>query len=325
MNFYKLKAVITEIYGSIDTLKLSDEPIPSLKHGEVLINVKACSINPIDWKILRGNLKILFGKKPPKILGSDFCGKIVKIGENSNYKIGDEVWGLLQIRNLGKNHGTNAEYIVCDEKIIDYKPKNLTFEESASFPLACLTSFQALIHQAKIKKKQNILINGCSGGVGIFAIQIAKYYDCTITGICSEKNRIFSKQLGCDNIIDYQKEDILKNDNNYDIWFDVIGNYSFPLIKHQLSSKGFYINSMPTREALINTSWHSLFNIFRNKKAQVVMVKPSKKDLLEIRSLVEKNILKTKVDKIYKLNEYVDAYKYSQSQRAQGKLVIKVS
>lgn len=315
-----MKAIITKAYGSVDVLSVENVDSPTIQEDEILVQVKAASINPLDWRIRSGEMKIMTGKTPPRILGSDYAGVVSKIGKNIHkYKVGDEVFGLLDIVKV--KEGTYAEYVKVKENDINIKPSNSSFEEAASLPLVSLTSYQAFVNIAKAKKGNKVLINGCSGGVGSAAVQIAKALGYKTTGICSTKNVDFAKSLGADHIIDYKKENVLNRHEKYDVIFDTVGNLKFSLSKNILESKGTYVTTAVTVPAMI---FSPLANIFRSKKYKLVVVKPNTEDLTRIKQMVEDKELKGQVSKIFNLQEVKEAQLMSQNGGFYGKLVLKV-
>ena len=314
-----MKAIITKDYGSVDVLSIENIDLPIIQEDEILVQVKAASINPLDWRIRTGEMKIMTGKTPPRILGSDYAGVVNKVGKNiKKYKIGDEVFGLIDIVKV--KEGTYAEYVKVKENDISIKPKNSSFEESASLPLVSLTSYQAFVNVAKAKKGSNVLINGCTGGVGSAAVQIAKALGYKTTGICSTNNVDYAKTLGADHVIDYKKENVLDSKKKYDIIFDTVGNLKFPLSRKILEAKGTYVTTAVTLPAMI---FSPLGNMFRSKKFKLVIVKPNSDNLREIKQLVENGKLKGQVTKIFDFEQIKEAHEMSQNGGFSGKLVLK--
>lgn len=315
-----MKAIITKAYGSVDVLSVENVDLPAIQEDEILVQVKAASINPLDWRIRTGEMKIITGKTPPRILGSDYAGVVNKVGKNiRKYKIGDEVFGLIDIVKV--KEGTYAEYVKVKENDINIKPENSSFEETASLPLVSLTSYQALVNIAKAKKGNKVLVNGCSGGVGSSAVQIAKALGYETTGICSTKNVGFAKTLGADRVIDYKKENVLSKNEKYDIIFDTVGNLKFSLSKKILESKGTYVTTAVTVPAMI---FSPLANMFRTKQFKLVIVKPDAENLTIIRQMVENKELKGQVSKVFNLDDVKEAHLMSQNGGYSGKLVLKV-
>jgi NADPH:quinone reductase-like Zn-dependent oxidoreductase len=180
-----MKAIITEKYGDVDVLRQQEVDKPEAQENEILVKVHAFSINPVDWKIRRGDLKLLVGRKPPKILGGDYAGVVSEVGKQiTNFQIGDEVFGLV---NAFKG-GTYAEFVRVKKEEIAPKPQNLNFEEAASLPLVSLTAYQSLVDKGQLQPGHHVMINGCSGGVGLSALQIANALGGRVTGVCSTKN-----------------------------------------------------------------------------------------------------------------------------------------
>ncbi len=315
-----MKAVITKEYGSIDVLNIENVEKPVIGEDEILVEVKAASINPLDWRIRTGEMKMMTGKIPPRILGSDYSGIIAEIGKNiRNYKKGDEVFGM--INGMKAKEGTYAEFVKVKESDISLKPKNINFEEAASLPLVALTAHKALIDIAKIKNGSSVLINGCTGGVGNVAVQIAKALGCKTTGICSTSNIKFAKEIGCDNVIDYKKDAVLKSGTNYDVIFDTVGNLEFTESKHFLKTGGIYVTTAATLSALILSP---IANIFRSRKLKVVIVAPNSNSLAIIRDMVEKKELKGHIFKMFSIDQIKEAHELSQKGGFRGKLVIKM-
>lgn len=202
-----MRAIVTTKYGSVEVLEEQEVEKPVTQHNDILIQVYAFSVNPVDWKVRRGDAKLLTGRKPPKILGADYAGMVIEVGKQiTNYKMGDAVFGMV---NAFKG-GTYAEFVKVKEEETCLKPENLSFEEAASLPVVAVTAYQSLVRQGQLKQGDHVLINGCSGGVGLSGVQIAKTLGCKVTGVCSTKNVEVAKKMGVDHVIDYTKEDILK-------------------------------------------------------------------------------------------------------------------
>ena len=203
------------------------------------------------------------------------------------------------------------------------KPKNLSFEEAASLPIAALTSYRSLVHKGKVKRDDYVMINGCSGGVGIYGVQIARALGCRVAGVCSTKNVKTVKKIGVDNAIDYIQEDILKEKEAYDIFLDAVGNQSFSIVKDTLKPRGTYITTLPSFEAFVLAPF---INVFSSKKIKKVMITPGKKcaeDLDILKNMVESGKIVPVIEKIYPVDEIQDVHVLSESGRTVGKLVIK--
>ncbi len=314
-----MKAIITKKYGSSDVLEIAEVEKPLIKDHEILVKVKAFSVNPVDWKVRKGLAKIFTGLKPPLILGGDFSGIIDQVGNKvKGYKSGDEVFGLV---NAFKG-GAYAEYVRASEKGICFKPQNFSFEEAASTPIAALASYLSLYVESKIEEGKHVMINGCSSSVGIFAVQLAKAINCEITGVCSTRNIDFAKKIGVDNILDYTKEKILTGISKYDIFLDAVGNQKFRKVRKVLKPRGTYITTLPRMSSIVVAP---IMNIFSSKKSKTVMVGPSTesaKGLQNLKKLAENNKLLPIIEKIYNPDEIREAHKLSETGRVVGKLVI---
>ncbi len=313
-----MKAIITSKYGSVKVLQPQDVDRPIIADDEILVQVHACSVNPIDWKVRRGDFKILTGRKPPRILGGDYAGIVAEVGNQVTlYQPGDAVWGFVETFK----RGTYAEFVKVKAKEIGPKPDNLSFEEAASLPLVGLTAYQALVYAGRLKKGYHILVNGCSGGVGLAAMQIAKALECKVTGVCSTNNLQLARKMGANDVIDYTKQDVLKCMGIYDIFFDVVANKSFAQAQRTLKPGGVYVRTLPSFESMIAGP---LLNLFRAKKAKVIDCKASAKDLAILKEMVEDGKLVPLIEKVYPLDQVHAAHTRSETGRVVGKLVLKV-
>lgn len=310
-----MKAIICPSYGSADVLKVVNlnEPKPSAK--QVLIEVKAASVNPVDWKIRSGALKIKTGLKPPRILGSDFSGVIVTVGSQvSDYAVGDEVWGKFD----SFKGGSYAQMVVAGLNNISHKPKSLDFFQAAAVPNVALTAYQALVKKSNLQVGQSVLINGASGGVGSMAVQIAKAMNCHVTAVCSGKNRALVESLGADVVLDYKQEDILTEKNAYDVFFDCVANQAFFKVRSTLKPGATHIKTTPD----LITAVGSIFKIFNFKHPEHIMVKPSHTDLLQLKKWLDNSQLKPIVQQVLPMSEVVQAHQLSETGRVVGKLVL---
>ncbi len=312
-----MKAVSIEKYGGPDVLQYKDHPIPEINAEELLIKVIASSVNPVDWKLRKGMLKFLPGQKLPKILGGDIAGVVEKVGENvTEFKVGDEIYGLIS----AAKGGAYAEYAIAKPHQIAIKPKNISFEEAATIPLAGLTAYQSLKRLGKLKQGDQVFINGCSGGVGHFAVQIAKAMGASVTGTCSTKNINIVKELGADKVIDYTKETIYRKDFNYNIIFDAVANQSARKVKKYLCKNGRYVTTLPSISVFLNM----IFGIFRSQKSKIIAVKSISEDLRFLSELVKSKKLDTVIDRTYGLKDIKAAHIYSETGRVVGKLAITI-
>ena len=311
-----MKAVITSGYGSVEVLSIEDIEKPKIGKNELLIRIHACSVNPIDWKIRKGLFKIISGKRPPKILGGDFSGIVDEVdSEIKNFKIGDEVWGHI---NALKG-GAYAEYIKVNVDNICLKPKNFDFIQAASIPLAGLTAYQSLVDYGKIKENSKVLINGCTGGVGSIAVQVAKFLGCNVTGVCSAKNAEYAKSIGVDVIVDYKQENILNSNKTFDSIYDFVGNMIFSESKKIIKEQGSFITVNPSFPLLI---FGGIINCFRSKKCKGMLVKSSSNNLKKLKDMAESEALKATVEMVFPLEKVQQAHTHSESGRVVGKVVM---
>lgn len=331
-----MKAMIIDRYGKVP-LKLADMPVPTLGENDVLAEIFAASINPVDFKIRDGKLRMLIKYDMPLILGNDFSGVVKQVGSRvKKFKVGDEIYG----RAVKDRIGTFAEYIAIDEDAIALKPKNLSFEEAASIPLVGLTSYQALHDILRLSVGQKVLIHAGSGGVGTFAIQLAKSMGAYVATTTSEAGFQLVKKLGADLIINYRNEEFDKILQNYDAVFDTIGGKtlekSFRVVKPggQIVSiaglpnarfgkeygAGFFKTSLFRIATLKITKLEKQYNV----KYTFLFMKPSGEQLSTITDLIEAEKIKPVIDRIFPFEDAQKAMEYSESGRAKGKIILKI-
>src|SRR5437763_2594910 len=324
-----IKAIVHCEYGSPDVLKIKDVEKPVPNNDQLLVRVRAASVNPLDLTI-RGPWMIrpLLGLRKPKDtrLGVDYSGTVEAVGKNvTNFKPGDEVFG-------GKN-GALAEYVcVLTDRGVVAKPSNMTFEQAASVPVAALTALQGLRDKGKIQAGQRVLINGASGGVGTFAVQIAKSFGAEVTGVCSTRNLDLVRSIGAYHVIDYTKGDFTKTDQRYDLIFDLVGNHSFSERRHILNANGICVmagiggagwhDGMATR--LIGELNAYLRSRFVSQKFITYIAQFNKKDMIVLADLMQSGKLTPVIDRTYKLSDVPEALRYLEQGHARGKVVIAV-
>jgi NADPH:quinone reductase-like Zn-dependent oxidoreductase len=323
-----MKAIVYEKYGSFSNLKIKDVGKPVIKDEEVLIKVCAVSINHADLELLKGNPLIrLFGygllKPKHNILGSDVSGVVEAVGRNVRaFKPGDEVFGDLS----ACGSGGLAEYVRADQKYIAIKPGNISHTVAAAVPLAAVTALQGL-KKGKIQAGQKVLINGASGGVGFYALQLAKAFDTQVTAVCSTRNLEKARKAGADSVIDYTKTDFTAQNIKYDLILGVNGYHPMKDYKKALSDHGTYImiggTGRQIKEAMLYASFFSEKN--GRKLGSLGMAKPNAEDLKFIAGLMEKGKIVPSVDKIYPLKDTAEAFRYMIKEHAMGKVVIEVS
>ena len=325
----RMKAIRYCEYGSADdVLKLEEIEKPVPNDNEVLVRVRAVSLRFFDDGMLRGGVgRLLFGLRKPRNTcpGSDFAGTVEAVGRNvTEFKAGDEVFGV--------RAGALAEYIcVKAERAVVMKPSNVTFEQAASIPTA-LTALQGLRDAGRVKAGQKVLINGASGGVGTFAVQIAKAFGAEVTGVCSTKNLDLVRSLGADHVIDYTKEDYTKGEQRYDVIYDLVNNHSFAERRGVLKPGGICVLAgiggsgmhEETLSRVVGVLTTSVQSKFVKEKFVTFAVNFNKKDLGILRGLAESGKIVAAVTKTYPLSETAAAYKYLETGHVQGKIAITI-
>lgn len=330
-----MKAVVFTKYGSPDFLEFKEVEIPTPKQNEVLVKVKAASINSWDWELLKGTPfinRLVFGLFKPKkinILGFDIAGRVEAVGSKvTQFQAGDEVFGDLSHGGWGGF----AEYTCAGEHELTLKPAKLTFEQAAAVPQAGLLALQGLL-KGKIQQtlniqnrpRQRVLINGASGGSGTFAVQIAKSFGAEVTGVCSTSKMDLVRSLGADHVIDYSQEDFTKNGQHYDLIIDAQGYHSIFDYRRALSPKGIYVmhggcNASVNQVILLGP----LISMLGTKKMRLLMHKANK-DMALMMELLDGGMVAPVIDRCYPLSETVEALRYFGERRTRGKLVITVA
>ncbi|MBD2336057.1 NAD(P)-dependent alcohol dehydrogenase [Calothrix sp. FACHB-156] len=313
-----MKAVVIRRYGSAEVLQYEDVEQPTIKADQLLVKIHASSVNPVDWKIRQGMLRSLIRKKFPMILGFDLAGEVVEVGSAvKGFQPGDAIYGSTALPG-----GAYAEFAAVSANLVAPKPTNLSYEQAAVVPLAALTALQALRDQGNIQPGQSVLINGAAGGVGIFAVQIAKALGTEVTGVCSTKNLDMVKSLGADRVIDYTQQDFTKDTSSYDIIFDVVGKRSPADCQRVLKPNGVYITTLPNAESFVQSI---LTTFLPGKKVKFIIEKPNTKDLLYLRDLIEVGKIYVVIHRTYPLQELAAAHTESETERAVGKIAITVT
>ena len=328
-----MKAIVIGRFGSPDVLELvSDYPRPKLQSNQVLIQVHVAGINPIDCKAREGQLRLLEGSKFPLILGNDASGVVVETGSSvTKFKAGDEVFGFLDSypkpswKGFAKS-GAYAEFAATREDTLALKPANMSHIEAASVPLAALTAYQ-VFRKTGVKAGMKMLINGASGGVGIFAVQLAKHVGCSVTALCSERNHDMVIGLGADHVIDYKKHPIASIQGSYDYIYDVAATTSYLQCRHLLSRTGIFVtNANLTAPFNMLTTWTlpllSLIGV--KQRTDFAWVKSSGKDLEAIAKIIDEGDVKTVIDRIFAMDNASAAHEHSESGRVQGKIIIDI-
>jgi NADPH:quinone reductase-like Zn-dependent oxidoreductase len=326
-----VKAIVRGRYGSPDVLELTEIDKPEPGDDEVLVRVHAASVNPADWHFLRGTpyiARLQLGLRKPKdrVLGCDVAGRVEAVGKDvTMFRPGDDVFGSPFMHGLG----AFAEYVCVPEDLLAPKPTTLSFEQAAAVPLAASTALQGLRDHGRIEPGQRVLIIGASGGVGTFAVQIAKSFEAEVTGVCSTRNVDIARSLGADHIIDYTEEDFTKSGQKYDLIFQLAGTRSPSECRGALTPKGTLVLSSGESdgrwigpvERIVKAL---VLSPFVSQKMVSFTVKPNKEDLQFLRQLIETGKLAPVIDRTYPLAEVPEAIRYLEEGHARGKVVITV-
>jgi NADPH:quinone reductase-like Zn-dependent oxidoreductase len=325
-----MKAIVYEGFGSPDILRYQDLDKPVPGDNEVLLKVRAASVNPLDWKLMKGGplpARILLGLGKPKIRrpGVDVAGQIEAIGRNvTQFKPGDEVFGTCL--------GAFAEYATSAsafglKSALAHKPENVSFEQAASAPVAALTALQGLRDKGRIQRGHKALINGAAGGVGTFAVQIAKLFGANVTGVCSTSNIDLVRSIGADRAIDYTRDDFTRSGERYDIILDCVGNPPLSGCRRVLNPKGILVLvGAPDRATgiLARTTGALVSSWFASKKMIFFIARMNKEDLTAVGEFMATGKVTPVIDRRYRLNEASEAFRYVEKGHARGKVVIAV-
>ena len=320
-----MKAIVYRCYGSPDVLTYEDIEKPMPGDDEVLVKVHAASVNPLDWHYMRGSpyfIRLGSGVGAPKDirLGVDFAGTVEAVGKDvEQFKLGDEVFG-------GAN-GAFSEYVtVRDSRALAMKPANITFEQAASVPIAAITALQALRDKGKIKTGHRVLINGASGGVGTFAVQIAKSFGAEVTGVCSTRNVEMVRSIGADHVFDYKKENYTESGKQYDLIIDNVGNHSLLANRRVLSPEGVLVivggAGGNWLGPLIRPIKALLLSPFVGQEFVLILAQLRQEDLAILADLMQAGTVTPVIDRSYRLSEVAAAIRYSEEGHARGKIII---
>jgi NADPH:quinone reductase-like Zn-dependent oxidoreductase len=326
-----VKAIVRDRYGSPDVLELTDIDKPEPADDEVLLRVHGASVNPADWHILRGApyiARMQFGLRKPKdrVLGCDVAGRVEAVGNNvTMLKPGEEVFGSPFMHGLG----AFAKWVRISEDLLAPKPANLSFEQAAAVPLAASTALQGLRDHGRIEPGHKVLIIGASGGVGTFAVQIAKSFDAEVSGVCSTRNLEMVRSVGADHVIDYTVEDFTHSGQKYDLIFQLAGTLSPSECRSVLTSNGTLVLSSGESEGrwlgpVERVIKALVLSPFVSQKMASFTVKPNREDLQLLKQFIEDGNLTPVIDRTYPLAQLPEAIRYLEEGHARGKVVISV-
>jgi NADPH:quinone reductase-like Zn-dependent oxidoreductase len=317
-----MKAIVRTQYGSPELLQFIEIATPAPRDNEVLIEVSASSVNPVDLYVMSGGFGRLFAwwhKPKRKVLGCDIAGRVEAAGRNvKEFRPGDEVFGV-----IGFAGGGFAEYACAPEHKLALKPANLSFEEAAAVPIAAITALQGLRDKGRIQPGQKVLIDGASGGVGTFAVQIAKSFGAEVTAVCSTRNMDTARSLGADHVIDYTRENFTKSGQRYDLILGANARHSIFDYRRALSQDGIFVIAGAGLARLLQTIlFGPLLSSIGSKKTRFFLAKINHKDLVSLKCLLETGKVKPVIDRRYSLSDGAEALRYLAEGHAQGKVVI---
>ncbi len=311
-----MKAIIINKYGGPEVLEYCDVVTPEPGPGEILIKVKAASVNPVDWKVRMGRLKLITGRKFPLYLGVEAAGIIEKIGDNvKDLEPGMKVFA-------GKNHtgGAYAEYFCVKAENAVILPEEIGFEEGSTLAVTGVTALQALRDHGELEEGMRVLINGASGGFGIYALQIAKIMGANVAAVCSTKNLRLVRSLKADKLIDYTKRSWYRGNEKFDIIIDAVGNLTFRKVKNNLNKHGILIKLNLSAKTWFDQYFTSLLS---NKKVKMILLKNAREDVKWVRDQIALGKIRVRIDKTFKLEDARKAHEYSETGRARGKIILK--
>ncbi|NUK35360.1 NAD(P)-dependent alcohol dehydrogenase [Streptomyces lunaelactis] len=324
-----MKAIVQDRYGSPDVLELREVDKPVVADHEVLVRVRTAAVNARDWHLMRGDpylarLVLGFGRPKTKIRGTDFAGQVEAVGKDVNrFRPGDEVFG--------EADGAFAEYVCAPDDVVEPKPANLTFEQAAALPLAGNTALMGLRDLGRVQPGQTVLVNGASGGVGTFAVQIAKAFGAEVTGVCSTRNVDLVRSVGADHVVDYTREDFTRNGRRYDVVLDLVGNRSLAECRRALTPAGTLVLSgggVSEGGSLVGPIGLILrgqaLSRFVSQRLLVLTATPNKENLAALRELAESGKVTPVIDRTYPLREVPEAIRYLEVEHAHAKVVITV-
>jgi NADPH:quinone reductase-like Zn-dependent oxidoreductase len=323
-----MKAIVYTEYGSPDVLALKEVEKPAPGDNEVLVKVQAAAANAADWRLLRGEpraVRLMYGVLKPKntILGADVAGRVEAVGRNvTQFQPGNEVFGDLSRCGFGGF----AEYVCASEDALVLKPANLSFEQAAAVPMAAVTALQGLRDKGQVKPGQQVLINGASGGVGTFAVQIARAFGAEVTGVCSTRKMDMVRSIGADRVIDYTQEDFTTTGQQYDLILAVNGYHPILAYRRALKPGGIYVMTGGSTAQMFQAMLLGPpISMIGSKKMANVMAQPNAADLAFMKELLEAGQVTPVIDRCYPLSEVAEAIRYLEEGHALGKVIINVA
>jgi len=312
-----MKAYYMTAYGGPEVMQYGDVPAPSVRKGESIVQVRAVSLNPLDWKIRNGQTRFITGRKFPKILGADFAGEIKELnGEMINLTVGDRVYGSIRI--YLKNQGALAEEVAVPIKALHKIPEGCSYEEAAALPIAALTALNGLRLCGNLENK-NIVVNGATGGVGHFAVQMAIAAGASITAVSSTKNLELARTLGAQRVINYTEENITKKSEKYDIFFDAYGKVKFTDAQRILEKRGIFATTLGMPGVMLTKLWNTLIG---KQKVVLANYRGKAEDYRALEKQIEKGKVKPLLGKVFPFRETHRAFEASEKGGVAGKIII---
>ncbi len=313
-----MKAAVYRRYGSAEVLKVDELPSPKPDPIEVLVRVRAASVNPIDWKIRRGDLKFLTRRQFPRVPGADLSGEVVECGSAAvGFEVGDEVFAMVS----PLEGGCFAEYRTVPVNLLVRKPDGLSHSQAAAVPLAALTAQRALALKPDLGPASTVLINGASGGVGTFAVQLAHRIGSMVVAVSSERNRDLVRELGAGEVIDYTREPVLSRVDRYDLILDAVGSLRYRVARPCLAPGGVFVTLLQEPRKYLERI-AAVFS--RARRMRIIIVEPSREGLEQLGAQLERGEIRPVVDTVYPLEQSAAAHQHSESGRARGKIVVEL-
>jgi NADPH:quinone reductase-like Zn-dependent oxidoreductase len=313
-----MKAFYATGYGDLSVMTYGDFPLPSVRNGEVLVQVKAASINPVDWKVRSGELRFITGFSFPKILGTDFAGVIIDVGRGAaGFKLNDRVYGTSSV--VMRRSGTLTEQLSVATGSLRLIPESLSFEQAASLPVAALTALNGLRRSGQLHGR-HVLVNGASGGVGHFVVQIAKAKGAKVTGVCSAKNAGFVRSLGADEVLDYRTMDL--RGRKFDVLFDAFGHLDLAIADSALADGGIYLTTTMWPATFMKAMWRELTG---KKRFLAANMRGRSEDYQELERLLTSGAIKPHIGKIFSLASAHQAFEALEQGGVAGKIILTIN
>ena len=312
----KMRAIVIDRYGGPDVLHEVSVPRPFPKRGQVLVRTRFVGVNPKDVVVRKGKFQVATGKRFPLIVGHDIAGEVVEAGAAADLAVGDAVYGMIN-DFAGRAY---AEYAAVDANQLGRAPSSIDLRVAAAVPLAAQTALQGLRNDGLVTRGHDVLINGASGGVGVFAVQIAKVLGANVTAVCSHRNIELVRELGADQVIDYTETDLVTLSRRFDTVFDVFGNYSFDKLKGLLKPRGTYVQTIQSSRIFKDIAR----TFVRKRRAKLVLVRSRRSQLDWLRQQIDGSHLRVVLDRSFPLRDAAEAHRYMETKRARGKVVLEV-